>query len=312
MPILTVMSPQTATDRAKVLFDIVRRTVMNFLNQEGMQWAGAVAFYLVLSVPPMLIAASSIAIMFVGGDRAQELITDTVTQFVPVERDLIQQIAEQTVGSIGPAAIISIVFLLFSGTRIFAAIITAINVMWDQVEQAGFVRTQIVRGILLVTVGALFVVAGALDAFVAVTDDAIPLDGVALWILQSELIPFTLLFLALFSLLKLVPKQSATWTSAAIGAAVGALGLRIAQFGFTAFLATLGNFQTAYGPLAGIAALMTWALVASVTVLLAAHLVAVLNRPETPAGDERPERGDEDHEDPDRKRTPGEPAADAA
>jgi uncharacterized BrkB/YihY/UPF0761 family membrane protein len=47
---------------------------------------------------------------------------------------------------------------------------------------------------------------------------------------------------------------------------------------FTAFLATLGDFETAYGPLAGIAALMTWVLVASVTILLTAHLVAVLNR----------------------------------
>lgn len=303
-----VMVDESVTDRAKALFDVVRRTVLNFLNQEGMQWAGAVAFYLVLSVPPMLIAASSIAILFMGSEQAQQVITDTVTQFVPVERDLISEIAEQTVGSIGPAAIISIIFLLFSGTRIFAAIITAINVMWDQVEQAGFVRTQIVRAIFLVTVGALFVLAGALDAVVAMTDDALPLDGVALWIVQSELIPFTLLFLALFALLKLVPKQSATWTSAAIGAAVGALGLRIAQFGFTAFLATLGDFETAYGPLAGIAALMTWALVASVTVLLAAHLVAVLNRPETPTGGERPERGDGDgdgDEGADRKRTPG-------
>ena len=307
------MADQSVTDRAKTLFDIVRRTVLNFLNQEGMQWAGAVAFYLVLSVPPMLIAASSIAILVMGSERAQQMITDTVTRFVPVERDLISQIAEQTVGSIGPAAIISLVFLLFSGTRIFAAIITAINVMWDQVEQAGFVRTQIVRAIFLVTVGALFVVAGALDTVVAITDDALPLDGVALWIVQSELIPFTLLFLALFALLKLVPKQSATWTSAAIGAAVGALGLRIAQFGFTAFLATLGDFQTAYGPLAGIAALMTWALVASVTVLLAAHLVAVLNRPGTPTGGERPERRDEDGEEgSDRKRTPGQQEPEAA
>ncbi|HVM25418.1 MAG TPA: YihY/virulence factor BrkB family protein [Candidatus Limnocylindrales bacterium] len=301
------MADQTTAGRLKTLVGIVRRTVTNFITQEGMQWAGAVAFYLVLSVPPMLIAASSLAILVMGADAARELVTDQVTEFIPVERDLIEDVADATIGGIGPAALISIVFLLFSGTRIFAALITAINVMWHEVEQAGFVRMQVVRAIFLVTVGVLFALGAMLDGIVALAGDELPIEGVAQWLVESELIPFTLLFLALLTMLKLVPRRMASWTSAVVGALVGALGLRIAQYGFTAFLATLGDFETAYGPLAGIAALMTWALVASVTVLLSAHLVAVLNQPETPAGDSREQAragSDEGGED---ERAPGKP-----
>jgi membrane protein len=301
------MADQTTAGRLKTLVGIVRRTVTNFITQEGMQWAGAVAFYLVLSVPPMLIAASSLAILVMGADAARELVTDQVTEFIPVERDLIEDVADATIGGIGPAALISIVFLLFSGTRIFAALITAINVMWHEVEQAGFVRMQVVRAIFLVTVGVLFALGAMLDGIVALAGDELPIEGVARWLVESELIPFTLLFLALLTMLKLVPRRMASWTSAVVGALVGALGLRIAQYGFTAFLATLGDFETAYGPLAGIAALMTWALVASVTVLLSAHLVAVLNQPETPAGDSREQAragSDEGGED---ERAPGKP-----
>ena len=301
------MADQTTAGRLKTLVGIVRRTVTNFITQEGMQWAGAVAFYLVLSVPPMLIAASSLAILVMGADAARELVTDQVTEFIPVERDLIEDVADATIGGIGPAALVSIVFLLFSGTRIFAALITAINVMWHEVEQAGFVRMQVVRAIFLVTVGVLFALGAMLDGIVALAGDELPIEGVAQWLVESELIPFTLLFLALLTMLKLVPRRMASWTSAVVGALVGALGLRIAQYGFTAFLATLGDFETAYGPLAGIAALMTWALVASVTVLLSAHLVAVLNQPETPAGDSREQAragSDEGGED---ERAPGKP-----
>jgi len=117
-------------------------------------------------------------------------------------------------------------------------------------------------------------------------------------------------------LFKLIPHREASWVSAVIGAAVGALGLRIAQAGFNVFLDTLGDFETAYGPLAGIGALMTWALVASVTILLAAHLVALLNRPDTPTGGDRNEadddaahEGDGGHRRGQRQRSPGESPA---
>jgi membrane protein len=191
------------------------------------------------------------------------------------------------VGGIGPAALVSLAFLLFSGTRVFAALITAIHEMWDEVEHAGFVRMQVTRFVFLLGVGGLMALAGMLQLGVALAGDELPLDGFWVWLLESQVIPAVLLFLALLILFRIVPHREPTWVSALIGAAVGSIGLRIAQFGFTAFLATLGDFDTAYGPIAGIAALMTWALVASVTILLAAHLVAVLNRPDTPTGGDR-------------------------
>jgi membrane protein len=281
------MSDHDPQGRLAQLFDVVRRTITNFFRKQGMQWAGAVGFYLSLSIPPLLIAASSIAISIFGDDAAQEYITDAMTEFIPIEADLIEDIAEQTVGGIGPAALVSLAFLLFSGTRVFAALITAIHEMWDEVEHAGFVRMQVTRFVFLLGVGGLMALAGMLQLGVALAGDELPLDGFWVWLLESQVIPAVLLFLALLILFRIVPHREPTWVSALIGAAVGSIGLRIAQFGFTAFLATLGDFDTAYGPIAGIAALMTWALVASVTILLAAHLVAVLNRPDTPTGGDR-------------------------
>jgi membrane protein len=286
------MSDESPGGRLKHLVAIVRRAVTNFLDQEGMQWAGAVAFYLALSVPPLLIAASSIAISLFGSEEAKEFITRTVATFIPVQEGLIERIADETVDGFGLPALFSLVFLLFSGTRIFAALIAAIHVMWEEVEQAGFVRMQVTRGILLLAFGGLFAIAALLDAGLNLIGDALGLDGSWVGSLKDELLPIVLMFLALFALLKLIPHKEASWRSALIGAGLGAIGLRIAYHGFGVFLDAFADFETTYGPLAGVGALMTWALVASVAILLAAHLVAVLNRPETPAGDGRQPAGD--------------------
>ena len=62
---------------------VVRRTLANYLDEEGLQWSGAVAFYLVLSVPPLLIAAVSIGVVVVGADAAQSFLVGQVQQFLP-------------------------------------------------------------------------------------------------------------------------------------------------------------------------------------------------------------------------------------
>ena len=54
--------------RVRPAWRVIRRTASNYLDEEGLQWSGAVAFYLVLSVPPLLIAAVSIGVALIGAD----------------------------------------------------------------------------------------------------------------------------------------------------------------------------------------------------------------------------------------------------
>ncbi len=277
-------------ERLLTAWRVARRTVTDFLAEEGIQWSGAVAFYLVLSIPPLLIAATSIAITVIGEEAASRFISQQVVRFLPAEREVVREIARSTVSGAGPAALVSIAFLLFSGTRVFAALVVAIHVMWRRIEGPGFVRRQTLRLVLLVVVGGLFAVAGALELGLAIAGDALGLPQLVRWLLVAQLLPVALSVAALFTVFKLVPRRAATWRSALVGALLGALLLRAAQAAFTAYLQRVGGFDSAYGPLAGLAAVLTWALVASAIILLAAHFVAVVNRPEEddlPPGDER-------------------------
>lgn len=266
--------------RLRPAWRVARRTASNYLDEEGLQWSGAVAFYLVLSVPPLLIAAVSIGVVLVGAERAQSFLVEQVQQFLPAQDQVVSQIVEQTVQASGAAALAAIGFLLFSGSRVFASLIAAINIMWQEMEPPGFWRRQLERTAMVFTVGILLVLAGAADLAIAVAGDILELPAPVRLLAQSQLVPVLFLASGLFLLFFLIPHRAATWRTALLGAVLGAVALRLAQGAFTAYLVTFGGFSSAYGPIAGLAVVLTWALVASSIILLAAQLVAVLNSPD--------------------------------
>lgn len=255
----------------------VSRAARNFLDQEGLQWSGAVAFYLILSVPPLLVVAFSIGVVVVGDETAREFLQTQLAAVVPARQGIVEQLVGRTVTSTGAALPISLAFLLFAGTRVFASLIAAIYVMWREVPEAGLVRSQVVRVLLLGTTGVLFAIAVAADLAVAVVGEAMPPALVAL--VRAHVLPAALVVGGLIAMFKLVPRRRATWRAAVVGALAGTALLRTVQAAFTAYVATVANFESAYGPIAGAAILMTWALVASAVILFSAHLVAVLSGP---------------------------------
>lgn len=282
----------------------------NYLDEEGLQWSGAVAFYLVLSVPPLLIAAVSIGVAVVGADQARSFLVGQVEQFLPAQDQVVSQIVEQTVRSSGPAALVAVGFLLFSGSRVFASLIAAINLMWQEIEPPGFWRRQVERITMVLTIGVLLALAGVADVAITFATRFLELPIAVRLIAQSQLVPVLFLGSGLFLLFYLIPRRAATWRTALVGAVLGAVTLRIAQGSFTTYLQTFGGFDSAYGPIAGLAVVLTWALVASSVILLAAHLVAVLNSPDREPGREhqvpgqpeasrrpKPHRRDEDRAD---------------
>jgi len=271
---------------------IGRRTVTAFLRDSGVTWSAATAFYLVLSLPPLLIAFTSIGVAIVGEQAARQFVSERIGDFLPAGSSQLQSLVRSTVTGFGPAAAVSLGFLLVSGTRVFAALARAINQFWSHVDDSGWLRRQLSRLILLVVVGGLFATSVALEVAASVIGKDAKLAPAVGWALRSQVLPAVLVFLGLLATFLLLPHGAARWRTAAIGAVVGTILLRLAQLVFTLFIRSFGSFQSAYGPLATVAVLMTWALIASGGVLLSAELVAVLDRRRVPGR----KRGREDED----------------
>ncbi len=261
--------------RGRLAFLIGLRSISGFVRHDGLSWAAAMAFWLVLSLPPLLIAVSSVVSEILGEETAESMLAEQVASQLPAEGWLIGDIVEQQISLASVAGVGSLVMLLFSGSRVFAALVMAINVMWHHVERDGFVRRQLMRLMLVLAVGSLLLASVALQiGIVGARDDL----GTLASVLARFVLPFLLVVAGLFITYRLIPRGRATWRTALVGALIAALLLRVAQFGFWFLLTSYVDFDTAYGPLAGIAVLMTWAVVASAIVLLGAEFVATLDR----------------------------------
>jgi YihY family inner membrane protein len=251
------------------------RSIAGFYRHNGLTWAASMAFWLTLSVPPLLIALTSVAQQVLGQETAQQLIADQVAAQLPAEGSIVSSIVQQEIPVFSVAGMASLAFLLFSGSRIFGALVGAIDAMWQHVEDTGLIGRQLLRLVMVLVVGGLLLLSVLLQLGILGARDEI---GLAADILARNVLPFLLVVGGLAATYGLLPRGKPTWRTALVAAILTAVLLRIAQFVFWYLLTGMLDFSTAYGPLAGVAILMTWAIVASAIVLIGAQFVAVLDR----------------------------------
>jgi membrane protein len=271
---------------ARAAADVVWNALRMFVDDQGLSWAGAVGLYLFLSVPPFVVGAVYLGGLVVPPVQAESFVLEQVAKYLPAELGLLEAIVAHRPDSPG-AAVLSTALLLFSGSRAFAAMLSAINVTWRRVDALTFWRRQALRlGMVAVTL-LLLVVAAVAEAGIA----ALAGNGAAsdpLWLLDWQILPSLLLGAFLLVAYKVLPREPVSWFHAAVGAATATVGVRVAQAA-TGWLARAGTFETPYGELAGVALMATWALVVGVVILFGATLVAALDgkRPIEGEADER-------------------------
>ena len=250
-----------------------------FVDDQGLSWAGAIGLYLFLSVPPAMVAVSWAGRLVAGPEAARTFAVELVGKYVPTQRELLDGIVAHSPES-AAAGVASVALLFFSGSRAFAALTSAVNVLWLRVDRLTFWKRQALRlgmlGVALVLIG-LSALAEGLVASLG-SNGASETD---LWLLDWQLIPMVLLAAMLFAVYKILPREPVNVRHAAVGAVLATIGVRLAQAGL-GYIAEAGLFETPYGELASVALMATWALVVGTVVLYGAAVVAILDgkRPE--------------------------------
>jgi membrane protein len=245
-----------------------------FSRAQGLSWGGAVGLYLFLSVPPLMVASSLLLQLFASKYAAEDFVLDQAVKFVPARIDLLTGVFAGNTGSSIVVALVSLGFLLFSGSRAFAALSSAVNVMWRQSDKVDFWDRQLMRLWMLGAALGLLLAAALADAGLgAVLGSESESDRA--WLIEWQIIPTLLLGAFLLVAYKSLPQDEVPWGHAVIGAVLATIGIRIAQ-AVMGLMSEAGSFETPYGALAGVALMATWALVVGVVVLFGATIVAVL------------------------------------
>jgi membrane protein len=276
--------------------DIAKRTAKEVKRDQVPLLGAGVAFYALLSLFPAIIAGVSIYGLVADPATVRDQINRLTEMLSPETAAIIgtqlKQVTSGAGGALGVATVIGILTALWSASSGMKALITGVNLAYDETESRKFVK---LRGLSIVlTLGAMVLMGVALALIVGfpALADSWPTAlrwtvGGLRWVLLAAL-----LIGALAVLYRYAPdRDQARWTWVSWGSGIATLLWILASIGFSIYANSFGNYNKTYGALAGVIILMFWLYLTAVIVLVGAELnteMELQTAKDTTAGPTRP------------------------
>lgn len=242
--------------------------------------AAGVAFYSFLALFPLL--GATVLTYGLIADPASVLRHMTaLTTMLPADvanivGDQLLNVAQTSGGKKGVGLIIALTVALFGARNAAGAIITALNIAYEEEEKRGFFMTNLVT--LMITafaVLALVVAAGAVAIF-GYLDELMPASN-RLLIAASKALSYVFLALTAATgaaaLYRFGPsRDKARWMWLTPGSLLFAVAWVILTLAFGLYIARFGNYGATYGSLSAVVVLLTWLYLSSYALLFGGEL----------------------------------------
>jgi membrane protein len=260
---------------------VVRQTLRDVWAGNAMEWAAALAFYAVLSIFPLVLAGAALAAFVVDPSVVTTRLSGLLEGFVPPGVVEIDQIVAAAMASRQRVGFFAMLVWLLAGRRILGALVTALDRVSDVDERhESLQRRAVVEVVLLVGIGALFVLALSARSLFGLVWEAIWGTGPSspgAWV-AGALVHVLLLVAAFYALYTVVPYGERHRRSALVGALTATALFLLVRAGFLAMLDRFWESMTLiYGPLALAALLLSWAWVVGLIVLVGGSLASHIN-----------------------------------
>jgi membrane protein len=281
---------------AKGWLAIAKRTSKEVKADQVPLLAAGVAFYTLLALFPAIIAGVSIYGLVADPQTVRDQITRLAEDLSPETATIltqqIRQVTSSAGGALGLATVIGILTALWSASSGMKALITGVNLAYDETEGRKFVK---LRGLsILMTLGAMVLLGVALALIVGFPAVPDSWPTVLQWtaaVLRFVLLA-VLLMAGLAALYRYAPdRDKPKWSWASPGSVVATLLWVLASVGFSIYVNAFGNYNKTYGALAGIIILMFWLYLTAFVVLVGAELnteMELQTARDTTAGPTRP------------------------
>jgi membrane protein len=304
-------------ERKTGLWPTLKRTALEFQEDNLTDWAATLTYYGLLALFPALIVLVSIVGLVGDPESTTNTLTDIVTKLGPDSAantfaGPISQVTESR-GTAGFALVASTLVALWSASGYLGAFIRASNVIYETREGRPFWKLRPLQllltlvVVLLLAVMALGVVlTGPIVSDVAdpigVSDTAVSIWNYAKWLLIAVL--FVLMIGLIYYASPNVRQRGFKWITA--GGVVALVVWLLASAGFGLYVSQFGSYNTVYGSLAGVVIILIWMWLTNLAILFGHELNAERERDvqleEGVPGAER-EIQLEPRDEPDRRRT---------
>jgi len=256
------------------------------MSKHAFQFAGAISFYTVFSLAPLMILLVSAAGIFFGEEAARGEIAAQIESLVgPQAAEAVESTVEQSSmeeSGILPT-LLGILAILFGATTVFAQIQASLNHIWSvraQPSRSGilsFVRTRLLSLSLILVIGFLLLVSFALSVaigmMVSYAADWMPVPNLLAHAadLTLTLVVVTLLFAMLY---RVLPDVHLGWRDMWKGAFVAAALFAVGQFGISYYLTHTAP-GSAYGAAGSLVIVLMWVYYSSLILLLGAAFTRI-------------------------------------
>ena len=248
--------------------------------------ASGVAFCGVLALVPML-GAVVLSYGLVASPESVIRNVQGMTSVMP--QDAAKLIGEQLMnvvttsgGKKGVGLLVALLIALYGATKGAGAIITALNIAYDEEETRGFVRLQLVT--LAITAGAVVLAIVATISIAALGHIDALLPWAPEWLLGvAKLATYVIMTAAgaaaAATLYRYAPnRDQAEWKWLSPGSIGATLAWLAATAGFGIYVANFGSYDATYGSLGAAVVLLTWLYLSAYILLLGAEINCELER----------------------------------
>ena len=266
-------SPDEKTFKAFVVF--CARTVQEFLTNNSMQMAAAIAFYSFFSLFPLsLLIILGYDIFRPDSPVRDEQLARVIGTFIPVSQGVIAQTVSGGARNlaVGPLAFIG---LVWASTAVFASVRKGINATWNIWVPRPFLRERIIDLSVTAGAGLLFMLLLYSTTVLRQFGEQSGVFGGPAW--HSGL-SLGITFVAFSGLFWFLPNRIVRFRDVLFGAGIAAIAFEVAKAIFFYYTRQRADLDQVYGSLSSVMLLLGWLYISAVIVLVGSLIAAIYTR----------------------------------
>lgn len=257
---------------------VARTSVMGLLDHDGLNYAGSMAYFSILSFVNVLLLGAVLLAALIGEGEARTIILTWFANNTPINPDLIEEMIDAAIASRGSITLVGIIFLLWGALGFFGAVSRGINRAFSDGKPLFILREKLLGILLILFSGGLILASVAVGLVTSYLQNAARdivdrfQGGDVAVALIGSVVPFLLVFVAYLVLYRVVPSQKVTFGDVWPGAFVAAVLWTLLRVGYTIYVTQIAHFEDLFGPLAAIITLIVFIYFASVVLLVGAEV----------------------------------------
>jgi membrane protein len=253
--------------------------------------AASIAYFTFLSLFPLILGIVAISGFFLKSAEAQVRVNEFIVELFPVSADLVTRNLDGLVRSRGAAGLTSVIVLIWSASKMVAALSRGINSSLKLNRPYAFYLSPLRNFGLTLSVTLLILVTIAVTPMVDLLDELelafIGNRGNAIISLFAGLTTgFVVTSILLGIIYLLIPFKRSYWKDLLPGILVAALLIELGKELFVYYVGNVSRYDTVYGSISSIILLLIWLYFSTRVVLYGTEVICVYRLQREPEANE--------------------------